>query len=185
MGRRAFAASRQALGLVTVLTLAIAVAPTGLHGRMAARAVIAAGAEIAPSDTNAQTSADLAITAFTVSTSRVKVGEEIDFSVSAINNGPDSTPMEVNLAPLPDNLQGIGATECSRNVSADGLWCEYQSISPGQSISETVRTKVLSKDKGKQQITITAQTGSFGDTFDPNTSNNQISKTVVLYGGSH
>src|SRR5207302_1109875 len=114
MGRRPFPESRRARGLVTVLTLAFAVAP--LHGTMTTRAVIAAGAPIAPSETNAPTAADLAITAFTVSTSRAKVGDEVDFSFSAINNGPVNTEMEIYFESLPDNLQQIGPSECNPNV---------------------------------------------------------------------
>ena len=131
----------------------------------------------------AQGSTDLSVT-IVADRDKVKPGQQITYTVTAINLGSDDAPLVDVIHSLPDQLQVVSLT-CDRGISPDGPFCEYQSLAVGASVVSTlVATPPAGPGKQAKQVTTTAHVGlETTATVDSNASNNDASITVKLNGG--
>ena len=131
----------------------------------------------------AQNVADLSIT-IVPDKSRVKVGENITYTVTVTNLGPDAALSVGVTHGLADQLNFVSST-CDGAISADGPFCEYSILQPGQSaVSTLIATPNPSlQNHDRNALTATATTAfQTTDTVDPNSGNNWASVTVRLIG---
>jgi uncharacterized repeat protein (TIGR01451 family) len=122
--------------------------------------------------------ADLAVVSKTADVSRAKIGDEITFTVVATNHGPDAAELDV-VEHLPAALAFV-SHQCDRGISADGPFCEYGILQPGETVSTVVVAVVLATDE--KYVTNTACVISEEPITDTNTSNDCASATVKIIG---
>ncbi len=131
----------------------------------------------------AQNVADLSIS-IVPNKSRVKVGENIIYTVTVTNLGPDSALFVDVTHGLADQLNFVSVT-CDGGISSDGPFCEYSILQPGQSaVSIFIATPNPSIQNYERNALTATATTSFetSDTFDSNSENNWASVTVKLIG---
>ena len=131
----------------------------------------------------AQNVADLAVTIFP-DQSRVKIGENIIYTVTATNLGPDAALFVGASHGLSDQLNFVSVT-CDQGTSSSGSFCEYTILQPGESVVSTlVATPNPSvQNHERNALTATAVVSSqTADTADSNSGNNWASVTVKLIG---
>jgi uncharacterized repeat protein (TIGR01451 family) len=131
----------------------------------------------------AQNVTDLFVTIVAEQT-RVKIRENITYTVTVTNLGPD-TALFVNVAHgLSDQLNFVSVA-CDGGNSSDGSFCEYAILQPGESaVSILIATPNPSIQRYERNaLTATAAT-SLGttDTVDPDRGNNWTSVTIKLIG---
>jgi len=131
----------------------------------------------------AQNIADVSIT-IVANKSRVKVGENISYTVTATNHGPDAA-LFVNVSlGLVDQLNYV-ATTCAAGISSGGASCLYPILEPGQSVVTifiaTPNPYLLNHDRNALKADASA-TFATTDTLDPDRGNNLVSVTLRLIG---
>ena len=122
--------------------------------------------------------ADLAIVSNTASVKHAKVGDEVTFTIIAINNGPDA--VDFNVSWSSDQLQLVSET-CDLGISPDTPACEYGTVAPGVTLTTTVAARVLAT--GSKHATGTGcmvEQPSF--IVDPDPQNNCGDATVKVVG---
>jgi uncharacterized repeat protein (TIGR01451 family) len=87
---------------------------------------------------------DLAIVSNTADVSHAKIGDTVTFTIVATNRGPDPAELDV-VEQLTAGL-ALVANHCDRGISADGPFCEYGILQPGETVTSTVTALVLAKD---------------------------------------
>ena len=122
--------------------------------------------------------ADLAVVSKTSDVTHAKVGDYVTFTVVATNNGPDAADLDV-VEQLPPALALVSHT-CDRGISADGPFCEYGILQPGETVTSVVVAEVLSTDE--KYVTNTACVRSEHLITDPDASNDCASATVKIVG---
>ena len=117
--------------------------------------------------------ADLSVTK-TVSDATPNVGDQITFTVTLSNEGPDAaTGVQVSDL-LPAGLSFVSATPSQGSYdNGTGLW-NVGTVGPGGSPTLTVTATVVSLDTQTNTGTISA-----ADQFDPDTANNTDSATAT------
>jgi uncharacterized repeat protein (TIGR01451 family) len=131
----------------------------------------------------AQNIADVSIT-IVADKSRMKVGENIIYTVKATNLGPDAAFLVDVTHSLSDQLNFVSVT-CDLGISSDGPFCEYSVLEPGESVvsifNATPNPDIQNQDRNA--LTATATTSfETADTIDPDSANNWASVTVKLIG---
>jgi uncharacterized repeat protein (TIGR01451 family) len=136
----------------------------------------------------AQNVSDISIT-IVADQSKVKMGEDITYTVTATNLGPgDAIFVDVGFS-LPDQLNLVSMT-CDRGISPDTPFCEYSTLAAGETV---VSTLVATPTPGSliydRKDTVTANIFFEIDcsydpncTFDPDLSNNSASLITKLIG---
>ena len=136
----------------------------------------------------ATSTSDIAIT-LVADQSQVKMGQTITYIVTMTNLGPeDASFVDVGFS-LPDQLNLVSMT-CDLGISPDTPFCEYSSLTAGQSVVSTlVATPTPGSTVHPRKLTVTANVlfevdCSFDPncTFDPNSSNNSASLITKLVG---
>jgi uncharacterized repeat protein (TIGR01451 family) len=131
----------------------------------------------------AQNVSDLSIT-MVADHSRVKVGENITYTVTASNLGPDPALFVGVTHGLADQLNFVSVT-CDRGISSDGPFCEYSILEPGESVVSifivTPNPDIQNQDRNALTATATISPQT-ADTIDSNSGNNWASVTVRLIG---
>jgi uncharacterized repeat protein (TIGR01451 family) len=117
----------------------------------------------------AQGTADLTITKVGES-KKVRIGENITYTITLTNLGPDTATDVVFGDPLPDPLNLVSFT-CSQGSSNGGSFCPVESVPSGASVTATlVATPIPNPAQSERRFTNAAFI-SGSTTFDPNTSN--------------
>lgn len=136
----------------------------------------------------AQNVSDISIT-IVADQSKVKMGEDITYTVTATNLGPDDAIfVDVGFS-LPDQLNLVSMT-CDRGISPDTPFCEYSTLAAGETV---VSTLVATPTPGSliydRKDIVTANIFFEIDcsydpncTFDPDLSNNSASLITKLIG---
>ena len=131
----------------------------------------------------AQSAADVSIT-MVADQNQIKVGQNVTYTVTATNLGPDAALFVDVTHGLSDQLNFVSVT-CDGGISSDGPFCEYSILEPGESaVSILVATpRPDIRNYERKLITATA-TVSFetADTIDSNTGNNWASVTIKVIG---
>jgi len=123
--------------------------------------------------------ADLALTK-TADQKNVKIGENIRFTITVTNLGPDAASGIYFGDPIPDPLNLVSTT-CSRGTAFGGA-CAVDSLAVGESVTATVvATPITNPAQSERQFTNTAFIAQSG-TFDPNSSNNSASLSLHIIG---
>ena len=136
----------------------------------------------------AQTVSDISVT-IVADQSKVKMGEDITYTVTATNLGPDDAIfVDVGFS-LPDQLNLVSMA-CDRGISPDTPFCEYSTLTAGETV---VSTLVATPTPGSliydRKDTVTANIFFEIDcsydpncTFDPDLSNNSAWLITKLIG---
>ena len=136
----------------------------------------------------AQNVSDISVT-IVADQSKVKMGEDITYTVTATNLGPDDAIfIDVGFS-LPDQLNLVSLT-CDRGISPDTPFCEYSTLAAGETV---VSTLVATPTSGSliydRKDAVTANIFFEIDcsydpncTFDPDLSNNSASLITKLIG---
>ena len=124
--------------------------------------------------------ADLAVVSKTADVSHAKIGDEVTFTIVATNHGPDAAELDV-VEYLPPSLAFV-AHKCDRGISADGPFCEYGIIQPGETVTTVVVAAVV--DKADKYVTNTACVSSEQVIVDTDSSNDCATATVKITGKS-
>jgi uncharacterized repeat protein (TIGR01451 family) len=153
--------SRFPVTLLTVLILILGVVP-------------AASAE--------EPGADLAITKDADQT-RAKIGENITFTITVTNFGPDTATGIYFGDSIPDPLNFVSSS-CDHGTAYWGL-CRVDSLAVGESATITlVTTPITNPAKSERKFTNLAYIAE-ATTFDPNPDNNTASLSLHIVGNTH
>ena len=136
----------------------------------------------------ATATSDISIT-LVADKSKLKMGENITFTATMTNHGPDDAIfVDVGFS-LPDMLTLVSET-CDRGISADTPFCEYSTLAAGETVVSTlVATPTQGSLNNLRKVRTTANVifevdCSFDPncTFDPNHSNNSVTVITKLIG---
>jgi uncharacterized repeat protein (TIGR01451 family) len=140
--------------------------------------VVLVGGSIQPAA--AQGAADLKLTKV-ADRKNVRIGENIAYTITLTNLGPDSATDVVFGDPLPDPLNLVSFT-CSQGISNGGSFCTVDSVPSGTSITATlVATPITNPAKSERRFTNTAFI-SDSATPDPDGNNNSASVRTHIIG---
>jgi uncharacterized repeat protein (TIGR01451 family) len=128
----------------------------------------------------AQESADLKLTKVADS-KNVRIGENITYTITLTNLGPDTATGVVFGDSLPDSLNLVSFT-CSQGTESGGSFCAVESVPSGDSVTATlVATPITNPAKSERRFSNTAFI-SESATFDPNGTNNSASVKTHIVG---
>lgn len=140
--------------------------------------VVLVGGSIQPAA--AQQGADLKLTKV-ADQKHVRIGENITYTITLTNRGPDSATDVVFGDPLPDPLNLVSFT-CSQGISNGGSFCVVASVPSGTSVTATlVATPITNPAKSERRFTNTAFISDTA-TPDPNSNNNSASLRTHIIG---
>jgi len=141
-------------------------------------------AGMVPSVSAQETTADLSLTK-TADRTNVRIGENITFTITVTNLGPDAAADISFGDPVPDPLNFVSAS-CDKGLTPtyDAI-CQVTSLAVGESATITlVATPITNPAKSERKFTNTAFIGSSA-TFDPNPDNNTASLHLHIVGKTH
>jgi len=111
----------------------------------------------------------------------VRIGENITYTITLTNLGPDTATDVVFGDPVPDPLNLVSFT-CSQGISNGGSFCAVDSVPSGTSVTATlVATPITNPAKSERRFTNTAFI-SDSATPDPNSNNNSASVRTHIIG---
>jgi large repetitive protein len=123
--------------------------------------------------------ADLALTK-SADRKHVKLGQNITFTITVTNLGPDTATHVSFGDALPDSLNFVSAS-CNKGATL-GSFCEVASLAVGESAALTlVATPITNPAKSERKFTNTAFI-DVSDAFDPNPGNNAVSLHLRIVG---
>lgn len=126
--------------------------------------------------------ADLALTK-TADRKNVKIGQNITFTITVTNLGPDAATGIYFGDSLPDPLNFVSAS-CDKGTTSGGT-CAVDSLAVGESaIITIVATPISNPAQNERRFTNTAFIAN-SDVFDPNTDNNTASLRLHIIGNTH
>jgi uncharacterized repeat protein (TIGR01451 family) len=127
-------------------------------------------------------SADLALTK-TADRKNAKIGENITFTITVTNLGPDTATGIYFGDSIPDPLNFVSSS-CDRGAVFWGL-CRVDSLAVGESATVTlVTTPITNPAQSERKFTNTAYIAE-STTFDPNPENNTASLSLHIVGNTH
>jgi hypothetical protein len=123
---------------------------------------------------------DLAIVSNTANVKHARVGQQVIFTIVATNNGPDLA-LFLDVYDL-SALQGLQIVDtiCDLGINSDGPTCEYHDVRPGQTLTTTVVTEIVST--GDKTASLTACVQSETIINDPNVGNDCATATLKTVG---
>ena len=137
---------------------------------------------IVPSASALDPTADLAISK-TADRTRAKIGEEITFTITVKNLGPDAATGIYFGDSLPDPLNFV-SSRCDKGTAYWGL-CRVESLGVGETATITVvTTPITNPAKSERKFTNTAYIEE-ATTYDPNPDNNTASLQFQIIGKTH
>lgn len=111
----------------------------------------------------------------------VRIGENITYTITLTNLGPDSATDVVFGDSIPDPLNLVSFT-CSQGISNGGSFCAVESVPSGASVTATlVATPITNPAKSERRFTNTAFIAESA-TPDPNSTNNSASVETHIIG---
>lgn len=111
----------------------------------------------------------------------VRIGENITYTITLTNLGPDTATDVVFGDPVPDPLNLVSFT-CSQGISNGGSFCAVDSVPSGTSVTATlVATPITNPAKSERRFTNTAFI-SDSATPDPNSNNNSALVRTHIIG---
>ena len=123
--------------------------------------------------------ADLALTK-TADRKNVKIGQNITFTITVTNLGPNTAADVFFGDALPDPLNFVSAT-CNKGPTFGGA-CAVATLGVGESATITlVATPISNPARSERRFTNTAFIGGSG-TFDPSPNNNTASLDLRIVG---
>lgn len=129
-----------------------------------------------------ESSADLVLTK-TADRTNVKIGQNITFTITVTNLGPDAATGIYFGDSLPDPLNFVSAS-CNKGPTFGGA-CAVDNLAVGESATITiVSTPITNPAKSERKFTNTAFIAASA-TFDPNPSNNTASLLLHIVGNSN
>jgi hypothetical protein len=139
---------------------------------------------LGPQGAHAQTvpNADLAIISNTPDIRHGHVGQQVNFTIVATDNGPDPV---VSLFVTASSLQNLHLVQeiCDLGVSPDTPTCEYSNIQPGQTLTTRVVAEIVgSTDKSEHVAALEACVSSGEPVNDPDPGNNCVTAKVRIVG---
>ena len=140
--------------------------------------------------------ADLAIISNTASARHARVGDDVTFTITARNNGPDAADFVVELVGASggvvvqwpsDDGPCYRAAFASFNgangfFSADGGACEYGVVYPGEEVAAYWLEQRVSADSAKRQTLSACVTTTGPPLNDPDPTNDCSTATVKIVG---
>ncbi len=143
--------------------------------------VLAVLCGLAPQHTMAQETTDLALTK-SVDRSKVKLGENITYTLTLTNLGPATATDVVFGDPVPDQLNLVSFS-CSAGTVSGGPFCQLDSLASGASVTAIlVATPIPNLSKQERRINNTAFIFPEFSPPDVDLSNNSASVTVRVIG---
>jgi uncharacterized repeat protein (TIGR01451 family) len=137
---------------------------------------------IAPSASAEEPTADLALSK-TADRKNVKIGENITFTITVTNLGPDGATGIYFGDAIPDPLNFVSAA-CDKGPIFGGA-CAVDSLGVGESATITiVTTPITNPAQSERKFTNTAFIAESA-TFDPNPANNTASLNLHIVGNTH
>ena len=135
----------------------------------------------------ATATSDLSIT-LVADQSKAKIGQTVTYTARMTNLGPDDAIDSATVFSVPDQLTILSYT--CEGVSPDGLFCEYGTLAPGETVVTTlVATPTPGTLTHDRRLTVTANAVLLTDcsldptgSCDPDLSNNSVSVTTKLIG---
>jgi uncharacterized repeat protein (TIGR01451 family) len=138
--------------------------------------VVLVGGSVQP--VAAQGAADLKLTKI-ADRKNVRIGENITYTITLTNLGPDSATDVVFGDPLPDPVNLVSFT-CSQGISNGGSFCAVDSVPSGTSVTATlVATPITNPAKSERRFTNTAFISDTA-TPDPNSNNSASVRTHII-----
>jgi large repetitive protein len=132
---------------------------------------------------SAQETADLALTK-TADQKKIKIGENITFTITVTNLGPGTATGIVFGDPVPDPLNLVSFS-CSQGTVSGQTFCAVDSLASGESVTATlVATPITNPAQSERKFTNTAFI-SESTTIDPNSSNDSDSLNLRIVGNIH
>jgi len=126
--------------------------------------------------------ADLVISK-TADQTRAKIGQEITFTITVTNLGPDTATGIYFGDSLPDPLNFVSSS-CDKGTAYWGL-CRVESLGVGETATiMVVTTPIGNPAKSERKFTNTAYIAE-ATTFDPNPDNNTASLQLQIIGKTH
>jgi uncharacterized repeat protein (TIGR01451 family) len=152
---------------------------TGFAFALLLAGVVLVGESVQPAA--AQGTADLKLTKVADS-KNVRIGENITYTITLTNLGPDTATGVVFGDPLPDPLNLVSFTCSQGTTSSGGSFCAVESVPSGASVTATlVATPITNPAKSERRFTNTAFI-SESATPDPNSNNNSASVRTHIIG---
>jgi uncharacterized repeat protein (TIGR01451 family) len=137
---------------------------------------------IVPSASAEGPGADLALSK-TADRKNVKIGENITFTITVTNLGPDAATGIYFGDSIPDPLNFVSAS-CDKGPTFGGA-CAVDSLGVGESATITiVTTPITNPARSERKFTNTAFIAESA-TFDPNPANNTASLNLHIVGNTH
>ncbi len=130
---------------------------------------------------SAQTTSDISVQ-ISADRDMVKAGQNIKFTVTATNQGPDDATF-VDVAINLSSDFTIVAMQCDLGTSPDGPFCEYSSLPSGATVVATLVATPRTDIQLHSRLATTSTTTMFEDPgpVDPDTSNNSaMVKTKII-----
>ena len=135
-----------------------------------------------PSASAQEAGADLSLTK-TADRKNAKIGENITFTITVTNLGPDTATSIYFGDSLPDPLNFVSSS-CDRGTAYWGL-CRVDSLAVGESATITVvTTPITNPARSERKFTNLAYIEESA-TFDPNPDNNTASLQFHIIGNTH
>jgi uncharacterized repeat protein (TIGR01451 family) len=127
----------------------------------------------------AQGTADLSI-AKSADTTKVALGQNVTYTITVTNLGPDAATAVFFGDAVPD-LLNLVSFSCSEGTVVD-TFCQVDSLSSGATVTATLVATPVSVCKRSENKTITDTSFVMASTADPDSSNNTASVSVRFIG---
>jgi uncharacterized repeat protein (TIGR01451 family) len=128
----------------------------------------------------AQGAADLSI-AKSADTTKVKVGENVTYTIAVTNLGP-GTATGVTFGDTVPDLLNLVSFKCTAGAVVNLSFCLVDTLSSGATVTATLVATPVSVCKRSQNKTIIDTSGVTASTADPDSSNNTASASVRFIG---